>query len=757
MAEIENRIEELRTEIRRHDRLYYVESRQEISDREYDRLIDELKTLEAEHPELITPDSPTQRVGGEPIDGFRTVSHALPMLSIDNTYNRGDLVEFDKRVRKILGSRPFTYFVDPKIDGVAVSLRYKDRMLITATTRGDGLHGDDVTTNVRTIKSIPLNLGRAAHVPDILEIRGEIYWPREKFKKNNAKRITEGLEPLANPRNGTAGTLKQLDPRVVAERGLAFMAHGFGEMSQPPADTAAELTDILRVCGVPVDQHRRICRGIDEVWQAICDWEEKRAEVDYDTDGMVVKVNELPLRTELGTTAKYPRWCIAYKYETDRAETILRDVSFQIGRTGVVTPVAHFDPIPLGGTRVSNASMHNFDEVQRLDVHIGDTICVEKAGEIIPQVIKVIREKRPAGAPRITPPDRCSCPEESPLQWSPVPTGMVAFRCMNSECDRYLNRLLRKQLPVSCPACNGDVEQVDHLTELLCVNPKCPQRLRERIRFFAARGQMDIETLGPEIVDQLVTAGLIGHFTDLYDLQTSQLEGLERMGEKSAQNLIEGIAASKSRGLTRLLAALGIRHVGGRAAEILAEHFRSLDAIAQADIDVLMEIHEIGEKTATSVYEFFRTDEGRATVEKLKAAGLKTELSAQESSGSGPLAGLRIVVTGTLEGFSRDEAKAAIKAAGGRAVSSVSAQTDFVLAGDNPGSKVEQANELGVEVINEAEFLRRLARPAETTTPAQENKDDIDSPKDLETYEPESAKPAQPEKTNPSPPGPLFG
>ena len=407
MTDAAQKIERLREEIRRHDRLYYVETRPEISDREYDRLMENLERFEAKHPELITPDSPTQRVAGEPLEGFRTVTHVQPMLSMDNTYTRQELFEFDARVRKTLGNRKFTYLVDPKIDGVAVSLRYSGRMLIEASTRGDGTQGDDITSNVRTIRSIPLNLGRS-DVPDLLEIRGEIYWPRGAFSAYNARRAEKGQEPFANPRNGAAGTLKQLDPRIVAERGLGFMAHGFGEMSEPPPQTADEIMDMLRVCGVPVDKQRRVCKDMSEVWDAIQDWGEISSTVDYETDGMAVKVNELDVRNRLGQTTKYPRWCIAFKYETDRAETVLKEVSFQIGRTGVVTPVAHFEPAQLGGTTVSNASLHNFDNIEHLkqkktDVRIGDTVVVEKAGEIIPQVVDVIpaadRQKAPAALP----------------------------------------------------------------------------------------------------------------------------------------------------------------------------------------------------------------------------------------------------------------------------------------------------------------------------------------------------------------------
>ncbi|MBN1943038.1 MAG: NAD-dependent DNA ligase LigA [Phycisphaerae bacterium] len=713
MPDIARQIEDLREEIRRHDRLYYVEARQEISDREYDRLMEKLKALEAERPDLVTEDSPTRRVAGEPLEGFRTVPHHQPMLSIDNTYSREQLLEFDARVRKALGGKSFSYLVDPKVDGVAISLRYSGRMLIQALTRGDGKQGDDITSNARTIRSIPLNLGRG-DMPDILEIRGEVYWPKRSFAEYNAKRLALGQEPFANPRNGTAGTLKQLDPRVVAERGLAFMAHGFGEMSDPPADTAWEIMDRLRVCGVPVDRNRRLCANVEEVWETLENWDRRRAEADYETDGMVVKVNELPRRAQLGATSKYPRWCIAYKYETDRAETILRSVSFQIGRTGVVTPVAHFDPTPLGGTTVSNASLHNFDHVERLGVHVGDTILIEKAGEIIPQVAGVIPDRRPVNSQPVRPPKLCPCERKSELQWAPVPEGFVAFRCRNPRCEKYLNRELRKKLPPSCPKCSRPVEEVDHLTELLCTQPDCPERARESIIFFAGRNQMDIDTLGPEIVALLMDAGLVRDVTDLYRLQPSQIIPLERMGEKSAENLIGAIEASKSRGLARVLASLGIRHVGGRAAELLARQFGKIEAIQAADVETLTTVREIGPKIAAAVHEYLHSQVGRKTIETLQAAGVKMTAEAADENTPQIFVGKTVVVTGTLSGLSRKEAESAIEAAGGRAASSVSKNTDFVVAGEAAGSKAEKARQLGVEVIDEAEFVRRLSRPTQT-------------------------------------------
>jgi len=673
MKQVE-RIERLREEIRRHDVLYYVEAKPEISDYEYDALYRELRELEEAHPELITADSPTQRVGGEPIDGFETVTHAVPMLSIKNTYNAGEVQKFDADVRKSLGDEPFHYLVDPKIDGVAISLRYEDGRLVLASTRGDGKRGDDVTANVRTIRAVPLVL-RGQGWPDVLEVRGEIYWPLSAFAACNRRRAESGEEPLANPRNGTAGTLKQLDPKIVAQRNLSFMAHGLGELSRRPAASASQINAKLSAWGIPVNGHSRLCQRIDEVLEFIDDWLRTRGEVDYATDGMVVKVDELDLRDRLGATGHSPRWCIAYKYQAEQAETVLREVSFQVGRQGTITPVAHFDAVELSGTTVSNASLHNFDQIERLDVRVGDTVVIEKAGEIIPQVLQVRFEKRPAEARQIEPPSRC-------------------------------------------PVCEGATDRDEGGVYLRCGNPECPAQLRERLRFFAGRNQMDIENLGPAVIDQLVIRGLVRHFADLYQLKEEDLLSLDRMGEKSASNLLDGIEASKTRGLTRLLAALGIRHVGNRAAEILAGHFGNMDDLMNASPETLTEIHEIGPVMAESVYRFFHSDSGRDTLARLRDAGVVMTATQTAVEGEGPLAGKSVVVTGTLERFSRSEAEQAIKTAGGRVVASVSKKTDFVVAGENPGSKVEKARAVGVEVIDEDEFVKRLGRGGSPTKAA---------------------------------------
>ena len=716
MPDDAQRIEQLRETISRHDTLYYVQAAPEISDREYDQLLDELKALEAAHPELITPESPTQRVAGRPIDGFESVTHAVPMLSIDNTYNADEVREFDARVRKAIGDTQFHYLADPKIDGVAVSLRYEGGRLVRAVTRGDGLTGDDVTANVRTIRSVPLALAGddAGKIPEVLEVRGEIYWPLADFDACNARREAVGQDKFANPRNGCAGTLKQLDPSVVAERKLAFLAHGLGEMSVRAAGRASELNERLAEWGIATSPHGRVCGTIDEVLEVIGNWLTQRGQVGYETDGFVVKVDQLDLRDRIGATSRYPRWCIAYKYESEQAQTVLLDVDFQVGRTGTVTPVAHFEPVQLGGTTVSNASLHNFDRVDHLALRAGDTIVVEKAGEIIPQVVAVAADKRSADGELISAPGEC--PEcQTPLERDKPKEGHVAFRCVNADCERHMERRQLVKAPETCRGsrgrgCDGEVEIVDAMVALRCPNPECPAQFRERLGFFAGRDQMDIENLGPAVVDLLVDNGLVTHFADLYNLPAEKLIGLERMGEKSAANLLAAIETSKSRGLARVIAGLGIRHAGGRAAGILAREFGDIDKLSSATVEELTEIDEIGPTIAQSVHDFFNSDKGRETINGLQAAGVQMTSSATEApaGGSGALEGKTIVVTGTLENFSRREAKEAIQSAGGRVSSSVSSKTDFVVAGASPGSKVTKAQALGVEVIDEAEFKKRL-------------------------------------------------
>ncbi len=672
MPSVQERIDQLRQELRRHDYLYYVQAQPEISDQQYDQLMKELEQLEREHPELATPDSPTQRVGGQPIEGFATVEHKLPMLSIDNTYNLDEVREFDRRVAKALGTASHCYLVEPKIDGVAATIRYEAGRLIQVATRGDGWKGDDVTNNARRIGSIPLSIplkeaeGAGVPIPRVLDVRGEVYWPTQEFSRVNAERAEAGEATFANPRNGAAGTLKQLDPRIVAQRKLAFVAHGVGVVEPLPDeeryDSSWEFMSLLQQWGLPWSRAARKCESVEQVCEFITEWAEKRYDLPYETDGMVVKVDSVRQRAELGQTSKYPRWCIAYKYAAERAETPLRSVTFHVGRQGTITPVAHFDPVPLAGTTVENASLHNFDQIARLDVREGDTIVVEKAGEIIPQVVQVVAAKRPKHAQPISP-------------------------------------------PTQCPQCAGSVLRNEGGVYLRCVNPECPAQLKERLRFFAARDQMDIENLGPALIEQLVDQGMVRHFADLYHLTRMQLTGLERMGEKSAAKIVHGIEESKQRGLVRLLAGLGIRHVGGRAAELLAERFGGIDELSAASEEQLSEVPGIGPVIAASVRKFFSDPQAQQSIGRLKDAGLN--MTAERSTapaGELPLSGKTMVVTGTLEHFSRSEIEETIKRLGGRVTSSVSKNTDFVLVGEDAGSKADKARQLGVKMLTEAEF-----------------------------------------------------
>ncbi|MBN2137710.1 MAG: NAD-dependent DNA ligase LigA [Sedimentisphaerales bacterium] len=655
----EKRIEQLRAEIRRHDHLYYVQSSPVISDRQYDALFTELKALEQEHPDLVTADSPTQRVSGRALEGFATVRHAVAMLSMDNTYNADELRAFDERVRKQLGDEGYEYVVEPKIDGLAISLRYEQGRLVTAATRGDGRVGDDVTANVRTIKAVPLVLLGDA-VPAVLEVRGEVYMPTSSFAELNRLRAEAGEACFANPRNAAAGSLKLLDPKVTASRNLSFFAYAMGEVSESLGRWHTECLDRLKGFALPVNPHIRRAGDIEKVIEICLDWDEKRPDLGYQIDGMVIKIDRLDQRELLGATGRAPRWCISYKFAAEQAESIVESIDVQVGKSGILTPVANLRPVELAGTTVKRASLHNFDELNRLDVREGDTVIIEKAGEIIPQVVEVRKEQRPAAA--------------------------VAFKA-----------------PSHCPNCGSAVAKDEAGVYIRCLNPDCTGQLRERLRYFAGRGQMDIEHLGPALIDQLIAKGLVSNFADLYKLTVEQIAGLERMAGKSAANVVAAIEASKTRLLWRLIAGLGIRHVGGQSAQILSERLGSLDALMAAEKDQLEDIDQIGPIMAKSVCEYFRDPKNRAVIEELIALGVRPQQQAVERSGK--LAGKTIVVTGTLATMTRQQAEQAVKQAGGKASSSVSKKTDFVLAGDKAGSKLAKAKELGVRVISEEEFL----------------------------------------------------
>jgi DNA ligase (NAD+) len=665
VGDFKKRIDRLRREIRRHDYLYYIQNQPEISDQDYDKLFAELKALEAQHPEIVTPDSPTQRVAGQPLGEFATVRHVVPMLSVDNTYSAEELKAFDERVRKQLGAADYDYVVEHKIDGLAVSLRYVDGVLVTGATRGDGEVGDDVTANIRTIRAVPLCLLDGRNVPAVLEVRGEVYMPTKAFVALNEAKAEAGETAFANPRNAAAGSLKLLDARITATRNLSFFAYGVGEVSQPIAEDHYQTLQQFKKLGLPVNPHTRKAKDIDEVVEICQSWSDRRSTLAYQIDGLVIKINRYDQREVLGATGRSPRWCIAYKYPAERARTVVESIAVQVGKTGALTPVANLKAVQLAGTTVRRASLHNFDEMHRLDVRPGDTVLIEKAGEIIPQVVEVKREFRPAGA-------------------EPFP------------------------VPKKCPNCGTAVVKDEAGVYVRCPNPDCFGMLKERLRYFAGRDQMDIERLGVALIEQLIEAGLVKTFADLYRLKKEDLTALERMGDKSAQNVLDGIEASKTRPLWRFIAALGIRHVGGQSAEILAEHFGSLEALRNAGQEELQVVDQVGPVMAESVYRYFQNSRHRTVIDDLLAAGVRPQPPAPNKR-TGGLQGKTIVVTGTLQGFSRQQAEQAVREAGGKVSGSVSKKTDFVLAGEDPGSKLRKAQELGVEVIDEERFKKMLA------------------------------------------------
>ncbi|MHB9068899.1 MAG: NAD-dependent DNA ligase LigA [Sedimentisphaerales bacterium] len=657
------KIRSLREQIRRHDELYYVQNAPEISDRKYDELFSELKKLEQQNPLLITPDSPTQRVSEQPIEGFGQVAHSLPMLSIDNTYNADELRAFDEKITKGLGTKDYCYAVELKIDGLAVSLRYEKGRLVLGATRGDGTTGDNVTNNIRTIRAIPLSLGDNA--PAVLEVRGEVYMPKKAFAQLNEQREQQGQALFANPRNAAAGSLKLLDAKTTSQRKLSFFAYAIGQTNGSFAKTHLESLEKLKKFGLPVNPHIKKAANIDEVIK-ICDkWEIERFKLDYQIDGMVIKVDSLVQRDILGTTGRSPRWCISYKFPAEQAQTKILSIDVQVGKTGILTPVANFEPVQLAGTTVKRASLHNFDEVQRLDVCVGDTVIIEKAGEIIPQVIEVKKELRPKDAKQFLP-------------------------------------------PVICPECGSNVQKDENGVYIRCISSNCPAQLKEKLRYFAGRDQMDIENLGPAIIDQLVDKKIVKDFADLYKLDVNTLASLDRMADKSAWNIVDGIEKSKSQSLDRLIAALGIRHVGIQNGEILAEHFGSIDAIKKATVEELTTIDQIGPVLAKSICQYFSDDDNIKLIDKLIAAGINPEYKKTKQSDA--LAGKTFVVTGTLEKFSRPEIEKAIKQNGGKTSSSVSKKTDYVLAGAEAGSKLDKANQLGVKVISENEFIKMIPK-----------------------------------------------
>jgi DNA ligase (NAD+) len=662
------RVHELRREIERHNYLYYVEAAPTISDLEFDQLLKELQDLESKHPELITPDSPTQRVGGEPLEGFEQVKHAVPMLSIENTYSEMELREFDNRVRRLLKGQTPHYVVEQKIDGVSVALTYEKGLLTLGATRGDGVMGDDITANVRTIQNVPLRLrGDHAEIPEHLEVRGEVYMTNAELSRRNKILAERGEKLLMNPRNATAGTLKLLDPRICAERRMYFFAHGEGLLEGLGVTSHTAFLELVRKLGIPAIPHSAVLDSIDQVL-AFCEQQlEERHALDYETDGLVVKINDFDQRAELGRTTKAPRWVIAYKVELWQGETRLNDISIQVGKTGVLTPIGELETVLIAGTNVSRVSLHNAEEIARKDIRIGDMIAVEKAGKIIPHVVRVELEKR---------------------------TGAE---------QAY-------QFPTKCPSCGSAAAKDEGGVYIRCVNPACPAQLKERLRFYATRGAMDIEGLGPAIIEQLVDASLVRALPGLYELKLEQISELERMGEKSAQNLIDGIAASKDRGLTRVLTGLAIRHIGARTARLLAEEFGSIDALMAADEQRLNQVDGVGDIVSASVHEFFQSEQGKQLIDQLRAAGVKLteDLPEKRADAASPFAGKTIVVTGSLVHYDRKGIEELIHQLGGKPAGSVSKKTDFVVAGEKAGSKLDKAKTLGIPVLTEEEFRRMV-------------------------------------------------
>ncbi len=677
------RIEHLRGLLNRANRAYYVEAEPLMPDSEFDTLLRELRELEEKHPEAADPTSPTQRVGGETIDGFHTVRHAVPMMSIDNTYSIESLREWFDRVAKLLGGKggkggsrferqPIAFYCDPKIDGIAVSLRYEAGALATAVTRGDGEKGDDITAQVRAISAIPLKLadvkGKGAP-PRVLEIRGEIYMPNKEFERINAEREKRGESLFANARNSTAGTLKSLDTSIVAERRLNFCAHGRGELDGwNEVETFSEFLQRIRELGVPVSKLGSIQPDEDAVIKTVEAFEKKRHTLGYGVDGMVIRVDRFDQQQQLGATSKSPRWCIAYKYPAEQGVTELLKVDWQVGKGGTLTPRATMKPVFLAGTTVQHATLHNIEEIHRKDIRVGDTIVIEKAGEIIPQVVRVVEEKRKGGAKKI-------------------------------------------EAPKKCPACGGVVEQEG--PKIFCVNPECPAQFREKVKWFVGRGQMDIDGMGEKLVDQLVDAGMLEHFADVFTLKPHKLLGLERMGEKSVDNLMKAIEEAKSRGLARVLAGLGVRQIGATAAKTLAKHFPDADALLKASRQEILDLPDFGEITADTLYDYLQSPQGKQTFKRLRDVGVDLTSNLYQDGGksakaASPFAGKTIVLTGTLEHYERKELSDILESMGAKVTGSVSSKTDLVIVGEDAGSKLDKAKELGIEIWDESRLLTAL-------------------------------------------------
>ena len=658
-------IDELRDTLRHHEYLYYVLDKPEISDAEFDRLMRHLQELEARHSELITPDSPSQRVGGKPREGFVKVPHSSPMLSLDNALNEDELREFDRRVRTLLGGESFEYVAELKLDGLSMAVHYRDGALQQAVTRGDGIVGEEVTENSRTIRSLPLRVKSSL---DAFEVRGEVIMPRKSFEKLNAEREQQQLSLFANPRNAAAGALRALEPSVTASRRLEYFAYFLMVNGQFHFSSQWEALQTLDKMGFKVNPYKAKCADLDGVLKFYRHWETQRETLPYEIDGVVLKVDSVAQQAALGWTAKAPRWAVAFKFAAHQAETTVEDIQVYVGRTGALTPVAFLKPANFGGVTVSRATLHNEDEIERLGVEIGDRVLVERSGDVIPKVLRVVSqgaERRP-------------------------------FR-----------------MPKHCPVCGGEIVREEGEAASRCINTNCPARLQQSVLHFAARGVMNIDGMGDVLVDQLVTRGMVQSVADIYDLTLEQLLTLERMGQKSAEKVLRNIDASRKQPLPRVLNGLGIPFVGERTAQILADTFGSIDTIMNAGEEALQQAEEVGPKVSQSIRQFFHERRNRELVERLRKAGLTFEQAIRKKSG-GPLSGKVLVLTGTLPNLAREEAKARIEAAGGKVTGSVSKKTDYVVAGADPGSKLDKANELGVAVLDEPGLIALLENRSAT-------------------------------------------
>jgi DNA ligase (NAD+) len=662
-------IEELRRKIRYHDYLYYVLNQPEISDYEYDKLYRELKELEEKYPEFITPDSPTQRVSGEVVKEFKQVKHTSPMLSLDNTYSEKEIYDWAERISKYVPLKELEFIVEPKLDGLSCTIHYVDGKLHTAATRGDGIVGEEVTLNVKTIKSVPLVLeSKGIKIPRFFEVRGEVIMFKKDFEKLNRELQQKNEQTFANPRNAASGSLRQKDPKITAQRPLRFYIHSYGKIEGgPKVETDEEFLELCKKFSLPVIQHYKVCKTINEVVKCCLEWQQKRDSLEYEIDGMVIKVNQLNLREKIGSTLKAPRWAIAYKFPAKQATTVVKNVVMQVGRTGVITPVAELEPVECGGVIISRATLHNFDEIKRLGIKIGDTVLVERAGEVIPKVVKVIESKR---------------------------TG--------KEKDI--------EIPKKCPVCGSEIVKEEGEVAYRCPNSSCPAQVINSIVHFEKREAMDIEGLGESVAELLVERKLVKKLSDIYFLTKQQLLTLPLFKEKKATNLLTAIEKSKQRPLSKLLYGLGIRHVGEKAAEVLAEKFTSIDRLMKATEVELQKIPEIGPVMAKSIVNFFSNKYTIEIIEDLKKAGVNMIQPRVEKKGAQVFAGMTVVFTGELESMTRSQAEELVKQLGGTTSSSVSRSTSLVVVGKNPGSKYEKAKQLGIKIIYEDEFLKMIGK-----------------------------------------------